>query len=89
MAKLTIEISEQAYPILKEWAKKDERSLTSYLHVLFDNLTGVQPRSIYLPINVTHTTITETVTHPVIQFTPENPTGQTYTPTSEANDSIK
>ena len=46
MAKLTIEISEQAYPILKE---KDE---TSYLHVLFDNLTGVQPRSIYLPSHI-------------------------------------
>lgn len=69
MAKLTIEISEQAYPVLKEWAKKDERSLTSYLYVLFDNLTGVVPRSIYLPIDVTHTTVTETITHPAIQIT--------------------
>ena len=83
MAKLTIEISEQAHPILKEWAEQDRRSLTSYLHVLLDNLTGAHPRDMYLPINITHTTITETVTHPVIQFTPENPTGQAHTPTSQ------
>lgn len=83
MAKLTIEISEQAHPVLKEWAKKDQRSLTSYLHVLLDNLTGAHPRDMYLPINITHITTTEVVERPSIQFTPENPTGQSHTPTSQ------
>lgn len=83
MAKLTIEISETAHPILKEWAEKDRRSLTNYLYVLFDNLTGAQARDMYLPINITHITTTEVIEQSGIQFTPENPTGQTYTPTSE------
>lgn len=83
MAKLTIEISEQAHPILKKWAEQDRRSLTSYLHVLFDNLTGVHTRDMYLPINITHITTTEVVEQSSVQFTPENPTGQTHTPTSQ------
>lgn len=83
MAKLTIEISEQAHPILKTWAEQDRRSLTSYLHVLLDNLTGAHPRDMYLPINITHITTKEIVERPSIQFTPENPTGQTHTPTSQ------
>lgn len=83
MAKLTIEISEQAHPILKTWAEQDRRSLTNYLYVLFDNLTGAQTRDMYLPINITHITTTEVVEQSSVQFTPENPTGQTHTPTSQ------
>lgn len=54
MAKFTITISDEAHPILKEWAKKDFRSLNNYLMILLDTLTGVRKYDIYLPINIEH-----------------------------------
>jgi len=83
MPKLTITISDEAHPILKDWAAKDLRSLTNYLMVLLDNLTGVKKFNMYLPVNITHEP--ELFTKPGIQITPipENPTGQSYTPTNQ------
>lgn len=89
MAKFTITISDEAHPILKEWAKKDERSLTGYLTVLLDNLTGVHPRQMYLPVDVTNVPgifpRQQFIPHNApggIQI-PENPTGQSHTPTNQ------
>lgn len=97
MAKFTITISDEAHPILKEWAKKDGRSLTSYLTVLLDNITKAHPRQMYLPVEIKNEDIVAQITYPdetVIESrpcikqtfnlsTPENPTGQSYTPTNQ------
>lgn len=81
MSKLTITISDEAHPILKEWAEKDFRSLTSYLTVLLDNLTGVHSRTMYLPVDVTHNP--ETITVPGMQFIPHNTPGGIQTPETQ------
>lgn len=52
MSKLTITISSEAHPILKDWAEKDKRSLSSYLTVLLDNITNVHFREMYLPVEI-------------------------------------
>lgn len=52
MAKFTITMSDETHPILKEWAKKDGRSLSSYLTVLLDNITKTHPRQMYLPVEI-------------------------------------
>lgn len=64
MAKFTITISDEAHPILKEWAKKDERSLTSYLTVLLDNITKTHPRQMYLPIEIKNEEMIAQITYP-------------------------
>lgn len=64
MAKFTITISDEAHPILKEWAKKDERSLTSYLTVLLDNITKTHPRQMYLPVEIKNEEIVAQITYP-------------------------
>lgn len=53
MSKLTITIPEEAHPVLKEWAEKDQRSLTNYLTVLLDNVTCTKSLPLYLPIEIT------------------------------------
>ena len=97
MSKFTITISDEAHPILKEWAKKDGRSLTSYLTVLLDNLTGVHPRQMYLPVEIKNEELVTQITYPdgtiieshpylkqtISLLTPENPSGQTHTPTNQ------
>lgn len=87
MSKLTITISDEAHPILKEWAKQDNRTLGSYITVLLSKLTGVYEGEVYLPVEIQHTTKTYTHTVPVTNIipitSPENPTGQTYTPTNQ------
>ena len=83
MAKFTITISDEAHPILKQWAEKDCRSLTSYLTVLLDNLTGVQPRTMYLPVDITH--VSEKITVPGMQFIPHDTPGGFRTPENPTN----
>ena len=51
MAKFTITISDEAHPILKEWAKKDERSLTSYLTPIVFFISPSKLNGHLLPIN--------------------------------------
>ena len=64
MAKFTITISDEAHPILKEWAKTDERSLTSYLTVLLDNITNAHPRNMFLPVEIKYEKVIAQITYP-------------------------
>ena len=83
MSKMTIEISPEAHAVLKEWIKKDCRSMNKYITVLLDNLTGTHPREMYLPVDITHNP--ETITIPGMQFIPHDTPGEMQTPEDKDN----
>lgn len=63
MAKLTIEITENAHLVLKERAKSEERSLTQYITLLLDDVTDTRhllANSYTLTKNTTIDTTTDT-----------------------------
>lgn len=65
MAKLTIEITENAHLVLKERAKSEERSLAQYITLLLDDVTDTRHllvNSYTLTKNTTKNTATDTTT---------------------------
>lgn len=72
MAKLTIEITENAHLVLKERAKSEERSLAQYITLLLDDVTDTRHllvNSYTLTKNTTKNTATDTATDTITDTT--------------------
>lgn len=49
MSKITIDLPKKTHETLKEFAKKDERSLTNYITVILNNVAGTTDVPIKVP----------------------------------------